>query len=698
MSDRHSMDEVHNRIRYFLFLCLLVFIIITGRLLWLQIFQSSHFQRLVLNQRIQQRQVDSDRGKILDREGRNLAVNTSAPTIVALPEKIDDPASAAEKLAEVLSADRRKLESRISGGSQLVYLERQVSNDIYSQVEDLNLEGISSIEEPKRIYPSGDLAGQILGFTGIDNFGLEGLEYAYNSILSGNPGLEIREMDALGDNIPLEIENQNNIDGDQGKNIHLTIDETLQYFAENELKRARENYNASGGTIIAMDPENGDLLALANSPDFNPNNFQDFSSEKMRNRAISDNFEPGSVFKVFTASLFLEYGYYDMQDKLYDPGSIKVNDAEINCWSADGHGTQSFVEIFANSCNPGFVQMGLSMDPENLIEGLERFNFGKNTGIGLPGESSGKLRPDHYSEVEQATMSFGHGLSVTPLQLITAAGAIANDGIIKKPRLVRGISSSTLNEEDIAELQSERIRKAISPDTAKKVRDLMIEAVEEGTGQEAKMEGLSVGGKTGTSRHYGDEDTYDTSFLALVPGDDPELAVLVVLRDIEGKEDEDFYASENAVPVFKNLISNALLERDLLAGNDDPDPDEYDKSTEKFEIGNYRGLNARNISRTLRRKGLNVKLIGEGETVKGQRPLSGAEVNSGSTLKLFLDDAKLENRKVMVPDFRGLETGEAENLARLYGFYLNGSVSGEISYQSPPPGERQEIFDSITIE
>lgn len=658
----------------------------------MQILQADFYQQIALDQRIAEKPVASERGEIRDRYGKELAVTTSAETIIAYPDEIEDPAGTADKLAGILSLSRQTISKRLERDKYLIYLERQVSDATHEKIMELELAGISSISEPKREYPRGRLAGQIIGFTGIDNFGLEGLEYYFDGFLSGEPGLHIKEIDAMGDRIPFTNNNLEEIDPREGHNLYLTIDETMQYYAESALESALDEHNISGGSIIVMDPDSADILSIANKPDFDPGNFSQFSSERRLNKAIHDTFEPGSVFKIFTASQFLEQGYFNFGDILHDPGKIVVNDSTISCWSEGGHGEQSLVEVFANSCNPGFVQMGLSLKGTELLAGLKKFNFGDKTGINMPGEASGQLEPRRFTELEQATISFGHGLSTTPLQLVTAAASIANGGHLYRPRLVDRIVDN--DGRVVEDFERELIRQAVSEKTAEEVRRLMQEAVDTGTGTEAEIDGYNIAGKTGTSRLYGDEDIYNTSFLGFLPGDDPEYVILVALYDLEG---EDYYASENAVPVFNELANNIIRYKNIPPSSQRVEPAAEYKEMASVEIEDYRGREVENINGLLRNKGLNVKLIGEGEQITAQRPLPAAEVNEDSTVYLYAG-ADIKDDKTMVPDFRGLRPGEAEELARQYGLRTEGIVQGQVTYQYPEPGKRVEFLSRIELE
>ncbi|MGM0414182.1 MAG: penicillin-binding transpeptidase domain-containing protein [Bacillota bacterium] len=688
MADKYHV-VIKEKIKVIFILLLIALFILVARLVWIQLLQSDYYKNMAMNQRVKNLSIETNRGNIYDLNGKELAVNTKSKTVIAFPDQIEDPAHIASLLAGILSIDEAKIKSRLERDSYLVYIERKVSDEIYQEIEEMNISGISYIQEDERLYPQDNLAGQIIGFTGIDNFGLEGIELSYNNELEGIPGRSLKEYDASGRTIPDGI--MDYIPPQEGNDIFLTIDEVSQYYAEKELEEAMGKHDISGGSIIVMNPEDGSILALANKPDFNPNDFSEYNLNTRRNKAIQNSFEPGSIFKIFTAALALEYGYYDMNDYFSDPGHINVGREEISSWRRGGHGWQDFSDIFANSSNPGFVQMGLNIDSEEYLTGLRSFNFGSKTGINFPGESTGSLVPGQYTEIEQATMSFGHGLTATPLQLATAVASIANGGYLYEPRLVDRVYNYEKAEEK--KLESHKIRQVLSENTAEKVKNLMINAVQTGTGSSAGIDGYLVGGKTGTSRHYGEEDIYDTSFVGLLPGDEPELLIYVVFYDLK---DEDYYASENVVPTFNSLASNLVRHLDISISN--RSYSEENTPEETITINDYSDKDVNLIESELRNRNLNVKLIGKGEKIIAQTPLPGTKISESSTVRLYLDNNSYKSKKAAVPDLEGLSAHEAEQRAWRFGFKLNGMISGTVKDQDPSPGERIDIFSAIDIE
>lgn len=682
-------ESVKNRVIFYFAVIFILFIILALRLVFIQVINSAEYEHKALSQRVKEFVVNSERGIIYDNTGRKLAVSLPAKTVVALPDNIINPEKTAAKLAEVLDISYNIIYRRITSSAAAIFLQRKVSEKTYQEIENKNLKGITFTEESKRYYPEGELASHIIGFTGVDNNGLNGLELSYNNYLSGKAGKMIVEKDAKGRTIPNGIREA--VPGRDGYNVHLTINEVIQYMAEKELKNAAEKFDFSGGSVIVMDSSNGDLLAMANTPAYNPNNFGDYSDKSWRNRAINDVFEPGSTFKIITAASALEEGVVTENDILTDPGHIYVENEEISCWSNAGHGKQSFAEVVKNSCNPGFVEVGLKMDKKTFYSYIKAFGFGEQTGIRLPAEAAGIIPEyDRIGPVELATFSFGHGISVTPIQLATAISAVANEGKLMRPRLVKEVDTGINSENIINEPQL--VRQVISKSTADKTKELLKQVVESGTGTQAAIEGYEIGGKTGTAKHY-NEDIYDSSFIGIVTAGDRDLVILTILYDIKGKT---YYGSQTAAPVFKNLTSNILNYLNIKP--DQNNEFDYQQNQREIIVPDLIGTEFLKAETSLREKGFNVKLIGDEGIVKDQLPKSGVETNYNSTVWLFSQKEAKEEILIAVPDFRGMTGIEAERLAGQKGLELILDGSGKVVGQSVYPGSRVKNYKKINLK
>lgn len=686
---RDFNEHVKNRVMFYFAVLFFLFIILALRLVWIQVINSAEYEHKALSQRVKEFVIDSERGMIYDNTGRKLAVSLPAKTVVALPDNVINPQKTASELAPLLSISYNTIYRRITSDAAAIFLQRKIEDELYQKIEAKNLKGITFTEESKRYYPEGELASHIIGFTGIDNNGLNGLELSYNNHLSGKSGKMIVERDAEGKTIPNGI--RETVPGRDGYNVHLTIDEVIQYMAEKELENAEEEFDFSGGSIIVMDSSNGDILAMANTPTFNPNEFGEYPDQNWRNRAINDVFEPGSTFKIITAASALEEGVITENDILTDPAHIYVAGEEINCWSRYGHGKQSFAEVIKNSCNPGFVEVGLKMSKETFYSYIKAFGFGEQTGIRLPAEARGIIPEyDRIGPVELATFSFGHGLSVTPIQLATAISAVANGGKLMRPRLVKKVDTGNSSENIIND--PEMVRQVISKSTADKTKELLKQVVETGTGTQAAIEGYKIGGKTGTAKHY-NEDIYDSSFIGIVEADERNLVVLTILYDIKG---ETYYGSQTAAPVFRNLTSNIL---NYLNVKPDTSLEKgYNTNENEAVVPNLIGKNFLEAESNLRDQGFNVKLIGDGELIEAQLPDSGTVTNYNSTVWLFSDENYKEELLLVVPDFRGMEAAEALKLAKQKGLDLILDGSGKVIGQSVYPGKRIRSSKKINLK
>ncbi|MFW5979819.1 MAG: stage V sporulation protein D [Halanaerobiales bacterium] len=685
---------VKKRIIIIFFVLLFIFIFFLIKLTSIQLINNEDYQEKALEQRLRHLQVEPKRGIIYDRNGEDLAVSASSETVVAIPPEIKNPQKTAEKLAPYLKLDQSEIYKKLNSNNSAVYVERKLDEEKINELKKLELEGIFFKEESKRFYPNDNLASHIIGFAGIDSQGLDGIELSYDSELKGIPGSIAAERDASGRTIPEGVKDY--LAPRDGDNLYLTIDEVIQYIAERELNKAMNNFNISGGTIIVMDPQQGDILALANKPDYNPNNFSDFTQKEWRNRAISDSFEPGSTFKIITTAAALEEGVVNENDPFSCSGHIKVSGEQINCWKYGGHGHQSFEEVVENSCNPGFVQVGMKLGREKYYDYIKGFGFGERTDIKLPGETDGLVYEyEDIGPVELATMSFGHGITVTPIQLTTAVSAVANNGELLKPRLVKKIENE---EGKVVEDKSPRHRRQIiSAETAQRTRNLLENVVSEGTGQSARIEGYKIGGKTGTARHYREEE-YDSSFIGIVPVDDPQLVISVVLYDVTGSP---YYGSQTAAPVFRSVTMDTLRYLDippnLTSKNEKTEP-------ESVVVPEMLDENVYSAQQELKDNGFETIITGEGDKVIKQVPAPGAKINENSTILLFTDQSSLEDKNyyIAVPDLIGLTEEKAEKITSQLGLKIKitdrEEDSEKIAEQKPEAGQRVRAETEIEVK
>jgi cell division protein FtsI (penicillin-binding protein 3) len=531
------------------------FIIICVKAMYLQVFRCTWLSQKAADQYEVSFKSSGKRGTIFDRNLREMAVSIDVTSIAAHPTQIENPQSAAKLLSEALKIDRKMLAEKLNSKKKFVWIKRKVTPKEAEAVKKLNMDGLDFIPEHKRFYPNKTLAAQLIGFTDIDDHGLEGIEFNYDDDLSGEvfQYTELRDAHGRG----FEAENMNGISS-SGKNIVLTVDSTIQYIAEKALAETVENFSAESGMAVVMVPKTGAILAIAHVPLFNPNALERFQRRFWRNRVITDPFEPGSTMKIFSAAAAIESGSSSPNSIFFcENGAYKMGRHVIH--DTHEHGWLSLQQIIKYSSNIGAIKFSAITGPEYLSRTLQNFGFGSKTGIDCPGETSGNLPPfRRWTQVDAGTISFGQGISVSALQLIAATSAIANKGILMRPYVVQAITDH--NGRLIKSFGPSRIRKVISEKTAETLSRIMQTVITEGgTGVNAALEGYSVCGKTGTAQKIDENggysfDKYVASFVGFAPVENPKIAVLVVVDEPQ----KQHYGSIVAVPAFKAIAQKTL--------------------------------------------------------------------------------------------------------------------------------------------
>ncbi len=475
-------------------------------------------------------------------DGTIIADNLTTVSLVFIPNQIEanKKEEIATKIANILECDVNAIREHIFKSSSIerVHPEgRRLSYEQADAIDKLHYEGVYLVKESKRIYPYEKLLCHVLGYVGIDNQGLSGLELQYDNYLTGATGSIQYYSDAKGQKLMMS---ENYVEPTNGMDVELTINYEVQTAIERELDNAMEKYKADGAWSIAMDPNTGEILGMASRPGFDPNNYQNYSIEEInRNLAIWSSYEPGSTFKIVTLSASLEEGVVDLEkDNFYDGGSVDVDGARIKCWKRGGHGAQTFLQVVQNSCNPGFVELGRRLGKEKLFQYIDNFGFGSKTGIDLNGEGSGILFSlDRVGPVELATTAFGQGVSVTAIQQITAVSAAINGGTLYSPYVVKRLIEPETGE-IIQENKPKKVRNVIQKSTSKKVRYALESVVALGSGRNAYIEGYRVGGKTGTAQKVNNGvymvGNYITSFIGFLPANDPKVIVYVAIDNPKG--------------------------------------------------------------------------------------------------------------------------------------------------------------------
>lgn len=550
MSKGRKKAAHSGRFSFLLAAMAFAFLAVAARLVYLQIIEAPAYAAKAADQRTRDITLAPQRGSVYDREGEPLAVSMEARTIYATPYAIEDPVGAAKAIAGVLGGDAATYEARLRKDTGFVYIARKVDVDRAEALKKLDIKGIDFLEDSRRTYPSGELACQILGFVGIDDQGLSGVEKYYDDLLSGEPGYMLVERDALNRPIPGGVKKSE--DPVDGQNIVLTIDKDIQYQAQVEINAAVEKWKAKSGTVIVMNPSNGEIYAMASTPGFDPNDYGKAKPEALRARAITDTYEPGSTVKSLTAAAVIDKGLYEPDSMFNLPPTIKVGGRTIG--EAHGRGTVnwSLTQIVTNSSNVGAVKLGMALGPQGLYDYFDKFGLTEKTGIDFPGEVRGWLPPTGaWSASTIGTVPFGQGVSMTQIQLARALSAIANGGELPTPHFLLD-----LPDDPGADLVWPK-RRAISEEAAATTRQVLQQVITDGTGKEAAVKGYEVAGKTGTAQKARTDGRgyaagkYVGSFSGFLPVDDAQVLVIVSLDE----PSNSIYGGVVAAPVFSRLAA-----------------------------------------------------------------------------------------------------------------------------------------------
>jgi len=512
-------NKTKRRIQIILILVSMAFAGLFCRLIWIQLFKGEELQKMAYESRFRDVEIEAKRGVISDRKGRPLAISITTDSFYANPPQIEEgqEAEIAAQLSAILGISQTEILNQITKEQAFVWIQRKVDKDKAEAIKKLDIKGVHSVEEPERVYPKGTLLANVLGFVGMDNNGLNGVEASYDKVLSGTPGTLMVEYDSKNQRIPEAT--QKYIAPEDGSSLALTIDETIQYIAERELKKMVETSQPDRAGILVMEPKTGRILAMAESPTFDPNAYNEYDENTWKNFLISDVYEPGSTFKTVVMSGALEEGVVRLQDSFYCGGAIKVKGGTIRCWrTGHPHGNESFAEGVQNSCNPVFVTIGLKMGQELFYKYLNGFGFGQKTGIDLPGEGTGLVvSKDRCTELDLATMSIGQANAVTPIQLLTAFCAISNGGNLMKPQIVQEIRDASGNV--IETIEPEVVRKVISSETSKTVMTVLETVVSQGTGKTAIHGRIPGGGQNGHgAKDHSRRRLFSNRFYSLLHG------------------------------------------------------------------------------------------------------------------------------------------------------------------------------------
>jgi cell division protein FtsI (penicillin-binding protein 3) len=622
------------------------FAITSARAFFLQVVKRDQLVKLAERQHQKTVPLTPGRGSIYDRNNAPLAVSVEMDSCYAEPRNIDNIPEAAARLAPLLEMTREQLERKLSGSKSFTWLQRRITPDLTQKIKALDIDGICFVKESKRFYPNAEMAGHVIGFTGLDPEGLEGIELKYDATILGNTGFLVTERDALGRDIAMKGPVVKT--ASRGNNVTLTLDKNIQYLAEKELAAAVESSRAKGGMALVMEPQSGRVLAMATYPLFNPNSYFKYAPGALRNRNITDSFEPGSTFKVFLIAAALEEKVISPGDGFNcEGGSYSIGGRTIH--DTHKYGRLSVAEVLKFSSNIGAAKIGGRLGQERLYTYLRAFGFGTRSGIDLPGEVAGYVRDRRqWFAVDLATISFGQGISATALQLAAAVSAVANGGTLMKPYLVEKITDE--NGTVLQQFSPQARQRVISPETAGVVARMMEGVTTEGgTGMNAAVEGFRVAGKTGTAqkvdpitRGYS-VDKRTASFIGFVPADKPKLTILVIIDEPKTSP----YGGVVAAPAFKSIAAQSLcylnvppakgdrirketviqVKKEMAPVNPSDAAAEgtINEGGEGVTMADFRGQSMRQVLRVMEKRGLNVKLIGSGRVVE-QSPPAGRRI------------------------------------------------------------------------
>ena len=679
LAARGSTTKLKKRMIVFLAVVSALILALIIRIGYIQFIKGDEYRKLAIEQQTRDRTITSKRGAILDRNGKELAVSASVETVSVAPniiQKNGQTQEVAEKLAPILDMTVEDILAKVNKNSSYEYIKKKVDKDKCDEIRKLELEGVNLDEDSKRYYPYGSLAAHVIGFVGTDNQGLNGIEMVFDDVLKGKPGRIISAKNADGTEMPLKYEKF--YDSEDGNNVVLAIDEVIQHFAEKHLETAViDNKVENGAACIVMDPKTAEIVAMATYPTYDlnqPFTITDVEAQQeidaltgdektkkeneelqkmWRNKAVVDSYEPGSTYKIITSAMALEEKVVKLDDQFNCTGSLKVSNYNISCWKHEGHGPETFVQGVQNSCNPVFIELGRRLGQEKYYKYYKAFGFTEKTGIEIPGEQEGIFHQmKNFNEVELATSAFGQTFQITPLQLITAVSAVANDGKLLKPHLVK-----QLTDQDggiVEEFEPELVRQPISKETANTLCEILETVVSEGTGSNAYIKGYRVAGKTGTSeKQPRSENKVIASFIGFAPADDPKYVCLVLLDEPNGAVR---FGGTIAAPVVGHILDDALryagVEPQYTAEEaetaDKVVPDVVDKTLEEAK-------------RSLTDLNLQYKIVGSGDTIKDQTPKATARLAENSTVILYTGDSAPQE-SVVVPDVTNKSAVEANTI------------------------------------
>lgn len=630
--------KIDERIKITFLVMLILFIFIILRVFYIQVFDYKKLNEYASDLWSRDLPIEANRGLILDRNGVVLADNLTTTSLVLIPNQIKEKEKATEELAKILNVSYAEMKKHVYKKTSIerVHPEgRRLSYDIAEKISNLKLEGVYLVKEAKRYYPYGNLLSHSLGYVGIDNQGLSGLELEYDKYLTGKSGAIKYFSDAKGNKLNVS---DVYVEPQDGMNLYLTIDINIQKSIERELDNIVDMFSPDMALAVVMNPKTGEILGMGSRPDYNPNTYQKYSQDVLsRNLPVWSSYEPGSTFKIITMATSVEEKIIDIEnDHFYDSGSVNVDGSVLKCWKAGGHGDQTFLQVLQNSCNPGFVKLGQTLGKERLFSYIKKFGFGEKTGVDLNGEGQGILFPlDKVGNVELSTTAFGQGVSVTPIQQVTAVSAVVNGGYLYKPYIVKSIAEKETNS-IIQETSKTLVRKVISSETSAIMRHALESVVAKGGGKAAYIEGYRIGGKTGTAQKVKDGrymvGNYIMSFMSIVPSNDPEVVFYLA---IDNPKNTALLSSYTTTPIARRILLDIIDALDIKPQEEGMEKDLEWTDKIMYQVPNVVGKSVKDAKKLL--SNFTIEYSGTGETVISQSPAANTKLEDRGTVRLLLE-------------------------------------------------------------
>lgn len=630
--------KIDERIKITFLVMLILFIFIILRVFYIQVFDYKKLNEYASDLWSRDLPIEANRGLILDRNGVVLADNLTTTSLVLIPNQIKEKEKATEELAKILNVSYDEMQKHVYKKTSIerVHPEgRRLSYDIAEKISNLKLDGVYLVKEAKRYYPYGNLLSHSLGYVGIDNQGLSGLELEYDEYLTGKSGAIKYFSDAKGNKLNVS---DVYVEPQDGMNLYLTIDINIQKSIERELDNIVDMFSPDMALAVVMNPKTGEILGMGSRPDYNPNTYQKYSQDVLsRNLPVWSSYEPGSTFKIITMATSVEEKIIDIEnDHFYDSGSVNVDGSVLKCWKAGGHGDQTFLQVLQNSCNPGFVKLGQILGKERLFSYIKKFGFGEKTGVDLNGEGQGILFPlEKVGNVELSTTAFGQGVSVTPIQQVTAVSAVVNGGYLYKPYIVKSIAEKETNT-IIQETSKTLVRKVISSETSAIMRHALESVVAKGGGKAAYIEGYRIGGKTGTAQKVKDGrymvGNYIMSFMSIVPSNDPEAVFYLA---IDNPKNTALLSSYTTTPIARRVLLDIIDALDIKEQKEGMEKDLEWTDKIMYQVPNVIGKSVKEAKKLL--SNFTIEYTGTGETVISQSPAANTKLEDRGTVRLLLE-------------------------------------------------------------